>query len=133
MSNFRNAMREARAVLHAEMGDGAIVFNAAEYAADPNSEIVAIKVRVHEKFLAEGDLAGTNYHYSEVEDNAPVAVFWLNSPAGFAPVRGMSFLTEYGRGYRIDSVFPPDDQTQNAKVIELLPADMIGWPIYPVV
>lgn len=134
MSKFRDNMREARAVLHREMGDGAIIFDSDEMISSPNSfEILNIKVRVHEKFLQNGDLAGTNYHYAEVEDNSPVAVFWLNSPLGFVPKRGMYFLTEYNRGYRVDTVMPADDQTQNAKVIELLPSDMIGWPAYRVV
>lgn len=133
MGSFRDSMREARTILHQVMGDGAIVFDTAEIETSPNSfEITKIKVRVHEKFVQNGDLAGTNFHYAELEDSSPIAVFWLNDPIGFAPKRGMSFLTEYGRGYRIDTVMPPDDQTQNAKVIEMLPSDMVNWPPYQV-
>ena len=135
MGIFRDEMRKGRAVLHRTMGDGAIIF-AWPPEEDANGdpippELIKIKVRVHEKYMTLGDLKGTNYHYAEVEDDSPIAVFWLDDPAGFKPERGMYFLTEYGRGYRIDSTFPPDDQTQNAKVIELFQLDMNGWPVYP--
>lgn len=150
MSRFRDEMRIGRAVLHQTMGDGAVVFSwppeegplldgDGNPILDGNGnpvigplpvDLTRIQVRVHEKFLSHGDLAGTSYHYAEVEDNSPVAVFWVEGDSGFTPIRGLYFLTEYGRGYRIDSVFPKDDQTQNAKVIELLPQDMIGWPVY---
>ena len=128
MSRFRNEMRIARAILHREMGDGAIIF------AWPNANPVPlrIQVRVHENYRALGDMAGTNFHYAEMQTNSPIAVFWLNSPDGFVPSRGMVFITEYGRGYRIETVMPPDDQTQNAEVVELLPSDMIGMPQYTV-
>lgn len=150
MSRFRDEMRIGRAILHREMGDGALVFrwppdegplfdgDGNPILDDEGDQVIGylpvdttrIQVRVHEKFIAHGDLAGTNYHYAEVEDNSPIAVFWIAGSSGFVPERGLYFVTEYGRGYRIDSTFPKDDQTQNAKVIELLPEDMIGWPVY---
>ena len=129
MGVFRDEMRKGRAVLHQTMGDGAIVFAMPlEMDGEGNPVVTRIKVRVHEKFLQTGDLRGTNFHYAEVEDESPIAVFWLDE---IKPFRGMLFLTEYGRGYRVDTTLPTDDQTQNAKVIELLPRDMIGWPEYP--
>lgn len=137
MGVFRDEMRKGRAVLHQTMGDGAIVFDWPPQEDENGNpippETTGIKVRVHEHYLPHGDLKGTNYHYAEVEDDSPTAVFWLNDPPGFAPEYGRYFLTEYGRGYKIDAVSPPDDQTQNAKVIELLASDMEGWPVYPAV
>ena len=150
MSRFRDEMRKGRAILHRDMGDRAIIFawpvdDVQDTDDDGNPvfdddgnpvmvpgqpDLIRIRVRVHEKFLENGDLKGTNYHYAEMEDNSPVAVFWLNVPDGFAPKRDMYFVSEYGRAYRIDSTFPKDDVTQNAKVIELLEKDKVGLPVY---
>lgn len=127
MGNFRDQMRKGRAVIHQKMGDGAIIFAWPPEDGESVEILASVNVRVHEKFLMEGDLKGTNYHYAEVEANAPVAVFWREE---FVPVRGLFFLTEYGRGYMIDHALDPDDQTQNAKVTELLDIDMVGWPEY---
>lgn len=131
MGKFRDEMRNGRAVLHQTMGDGAIIFawplQLDELGNTIPPDVFVIKVRVHEYFKAQGDLKGTNYHYSELEDGAPVAVFWLEE---ISPARGMVFVTEYGRAYRVDTTFPKDDQTQNAKVIELLARDMVGMPEY---
>lgn len=127
MSFFRDEMRKARAVLHRDMGDGAVVF---QWPVPQGStlDLKRIKVRVHEKYLVQGDLEGAGYHAVELEDNAPVAVFWLEE---YRPVKGMCFLTEYGRGYIIETVKPEDDQTQNARVKELNERQMAGWPEYP--
>ncbi len=134
MSAFREEMRKGRAILHSRMGDRANIF-AYPFDEDDDGdpiapEIAHIRVRVHEKFMALGDLKGTNYHYAEMEDNAPIAVFWLNTPPGFKPERGMAFVTEYGRVYKIDSTFPADDQTQNAKVVEVLGSAKDEFPEY---
>ena len=134
MGKFREEMRKGRAILHQKMGDRANIF-AYPFDEDDDGNPVApdishIKVRVHEKFDALGDLKGTNYKYAEMEDNAPIAVFWLNIPTGFKPERGMAFVTEYGRVYIIDSTFPADDQTQNAKVNEVLGSRKAEFPEY---
>lgn len=128
MSKFRDKMRKGRAVLHKYMGDGAIVFDWPQ--TGPDFVVTNIQVRVHEKFLAQGDLAGTNAHYAEVEDSSPIGVFWLDQPAGFQPKRGKYLLTEYGRGYRIGTPMPVDDVTQNAELTPMLAKDMVGWPNY---
>lgn len=120
MGRFKEYMREARAILHEEMSEAALYFRATGDAA-PRS----ISVRVHDKWRALGDLKGTNFNYAEIEQVAPVIIFWR---AQIEPMRGAYVAVEPGVVYRIDNVSPHDDQTISATVVRLSKAEAAPFP-----
>src|SRR5690606_35034308 len=90
--------------------------------------IAEITVRVHDKFLRVGDLAGTNFHYAEVEENAPRAIFMR---AIIEPRRGYYLSTREGV-YHIESLQPPDDISVTANLSRLTEKEAAkqGHPTY---
>lgn len=99
---------------------------AAFYFADPSAgDPKRITVRVHEKWVALGDLKGTNFNYAETESIAPRIVFLLSE---VDPVRGAYVSIEPGLAYRIDNPSPPDDITVTATVIKVSAEDTEGFP-----
>lgn len=124
MGGFREEMREARGLVHDYMAVPALCFmDPAELSPQ------AVSVRVHEKWMALGDLKGTNFNYAEIEDIAPRMIFWR---AQITPKRGMIVSVEAGVAFTVDNVLPPDDLTVTASVTRLLPDKTRGFPL-PVV
>ena len=106
------------------------------YFADPFADDpLLITVRVHEKWVALGDLKGTNFNYAETADIAPRIVFMRNGVeapyVAVEPQRGYIVSIEPGVAYRIDNVQPPDDITVTATVIALDAADTLDFPLPP--
>lgn len=123
MGKFRQRMREGRRSLHEHMSVPALYF------ADPSADDpFLITVRVHEKWVALGDLKGTNFNYAETADIAPRIVFLRNE---VEPERGCIISVEPGVAFRIDNVLPPDDITVTATVIALEPGDTVDFPLPP--
>jgi len=123
MGKFRQRMREGRRTLHEHMSVPALYF------ADPSvDDPILITVRVHEKWVALGDLKGTNFNYAEVSDIAPRIIFLRSE---IEPERGYLVSVEPGVAFRIDNVLPPDDITVTATVIALSPDDTVGLPVPP--
>lgn len=107
---FRDRIREGRRRLHDYMHVDAFYYPEPEGVEIPFIRVV--RVRVHDKFLRVGDLAGTNFHYAEIEDNAPRAIFMRDE---IEPKKGFVLATDEGF-YRIDSVKPPDDISVTANL-----------------
>jgi len=106
MAGFHDDMREARAVLHDYMSRPALCFfDPAEL--NPRQ----VTVRVHEKWMALGDLKGTNFNYAEIEDVTPRIIFWRSM---IEPVDKMFVSIARGIAFQIDTVQPPDDVTITA-------------------
>lgn len=124
MGDFREGMREARAQLHEEMSVPAVYFEAPY---DPLTSVVKpITVRVHDKFLALGDLKGTNFNYAEIQSISPKIVFWLSE---VDPERDYIVSVEPGLAYRVDNPHEHDDLTVTADVVRLPKDKTIGFPL----
>jgi len=128
MGIFYDKMLDARRAVHDTMSRPALCsmdFSLAE--SDPDYVApLPITVRVHDKFLKLGDLAGTNFHYAEVEDNSPRMIFLVSE---ITPVRGLYVSLLPGVAYQVDHVEPQDNITITAKVVRLTPADAAGFPV----
>lgn len=124
MGAFREEIREARQILHEYMSMPAVYFLPPyEEGVTPTLEIT---VRVHDKFLALGDLKGTNFNYAEIEAISPKAIFML---AEVTPDRKYVISLEQGVAYVIDHTHEPDDITQKADVVRLDPSKTAGFPL----
>ena len=89
--------------------------------------IAEISVRVHDKFLRVGDLAGTNFNYAELEENSPRAIF-MN--AEMVPARGYYLSTAEGI-YKIEDTLPPDDISTTANLARITAEKLVaGHPVY---
>lgn len=122
---FRGMVRDARRTLHAFMRVGAFYYRWEDGVVI--SPIAEISVRVHDKFLRVGDLAGTNFNYADVEENSPRGIFML---AEISPKRGHYLSTQEGI-YFIDSLMPPDDISVTANLTRINAARQLeGHPVY---
>lgn len=89
--------------------------------------IAEISVRVHDKFLRVGDLAGTNFNYAETEENSPRGIF-MN--AEMVPSTGYYLSTAEGI-YKVDSTMPPDDISTTANLTRITAEKLVaGHPVY---
>ncbi|MEL4071756.1 hypothetical protein WKW50_16550 [Ochrobactrum sp. GPK 3] len=114
-------MREARETLHRDMSSPALYFTEEDY-----SDAIEVSVRMHEKWVASGDLKGTNFNYAEVEDVAPRLIFQVSE---VSPKRGAFVSIEPGLAYRVDSVDPEDDLTVTVIAIRLSKSETVGFPV----
>lgn len=128
---FQDKVDQARQQLHAYMHVDALYYSRPEDAATIPF-IRQITCRVHDKFLKVGDLAGTNFHYAEMEENSPRAIFMR---AEITPKKNMIMATKRGY-YRVDAVLPPDGITVTAHLARLthatdveglIPLDGSAW------
>jgi hypothetical protein len=126
MGAFRQEKIEARGILHEYMSFSAVLFTPPY---DPlTSDRKDVTVRVHDKFLALGDLKGTNFNYAELEAVAPQGIF-LVSEVMPGLKRGMILSVEPGLAYQVDSVKEPDNITIPANLIRMQAAKTTGFPI----
>jgi hypothetical protein len=124
MGKFRDQIREARRSLHDYMSVDALAW-AGPY--DPLRTVVTpVTVRVHEKWLALGDLKGTNFNYAEIESVTPRMIFLVSE---IDPKRGMYVSIAAGVAFRIDNTQPADDITQTANVVRLKLSETAGFPL----
>lgn len=125
MGAYREEMREARGLLHEYMSVPAVYFKSPY---DPDKTVVKeTTVRVHEKFLALGDLKGTNFNYAEMESIAPRLILLREDIPN--PQRGYIISIEPGEAYQLDHIQEPDDLTITALVIKLSPKEAAGFPL----
>lgn len=123
-NEFREQMRDARRQLHDYMSVDAVAWYG-EVPTDP-ADLKKLTVRVHEKWLALGDLKGTNFNYAEVESIAPRMIFMLDE---IHPDDGLWVSVEPGVAFRVDHTLEPDDITQTAVVVRLPERDTEGFPV----
>ncbi len=121
MATFRDHKRRARRNVHKHMRVAAF------YLADRNAVPVPCFVRVHTKFQALGDQAGTNLNYAEREDVTPRIIFWREELP--QPSRNAIISVEVGEAYQIDNIEPADDLTITAMVTRMDLADTIDLPV----
>ncbi|WP_425962730.1 hypothetical protein [Rhizobium nepotum] len=121
MASFRDIKRRARADVHLHMRVRAF------YLADRNAAPVQCFVRVHTKFQALGDQAGTNLNYAEREDVTPRIILWREELP--QPSRNAIISVEAGEAYQIDNVLPADDLTITAMVTRMDLADTTDLPV----
>lgn len=121
MGVFREQMREARRVLHEDMSVPAMYFME-----DAPEDAFQISVRIHEKWMALGDMKGTNFNYAETESIIPRIIFDLTE---VDPDRGAVVSVEPGVAYRVDTPLPPDDFIVTATVSKLTTDETTGFPL----
>lgn len=90
-------------------------------------------IRVHEKWMQQGDLKGTNFHYAEVEEVSPKIIIWASEWSHFLAegygFRGLIFSVEPELAFEVDSARPRDDQTITLNVFRLDPKRAAGFPV----
>jgi hypothetical protein len=124
MGKFRDQIREARRSLHEYMSVNALAWTGTY---DPLRTVVTeVTVRVHEKWMALGDLKGTNFNYAEIESVTPRMIFLVSE---VEPKRGMYVSVSPGLAFRVDNTQPPDDITQTANVVRLKVSETTGFPV----
>lgn len=121
MGRFREQIRAARHTLHDYMSVEAMYF-----LEDAPDDAVRVTVRVHEKWMALGDMKGTNFNYAETESITPRIIFMLSE---IDPERGAIVSVEPGVAYRVDTPLPPDDITVTATVSKLTADETAGFPL----
>ena len=125
MGSFRDQMDEARQILHEEMCVDALYF------ADPfdplRTVVTPVTVRIHDKFIALGDLKGTNFNYAELESIAPRIIFWRHDIE--MPQHKAIVSVKPGLAYRIDHSQEPDGLTITATVARMDAKKTIGFPV----
>jgi hypothetical protein len=94
----------------------------------PNTEVPCF-VRIHSKWDALGDVAGTAFGYAEQEERIPEIVF---DRTEVLPARHGIVSVETGEAYLVDHVLPRDLEWQRARVSVLSDEDTVGLPV-PVV
>ena len=111
MSLFRDEMRNARQELHDYMK-----FPAFYYSPGSSTAFEVVHVRLHDKFLLQGDLKGTNFHFAEVREDSPRLIFMR---AEKVPERNAVVVIDRRNAFRIDNLDPEDDITVKAFVVRL--------------
>jgi hypothetical protein len=96
----------------------------ASYYSDPATYAGTIHVRVHTKWVAHGDLKGTNLNYAESEDAAPRIVFDRDDVAN--PPRNGFVVISATEGYRIGQTEPPDGFTITAECARMTATELAG-------
>lgn len=110
---FQDKVDRARQQLHDYMHVDALYYSAPS--GDDIPYIRQITCRVHDKYLRVGDLAGTNFHYAEMEENSPRGIFMR---AEIEPKKNFILATKRGF-YRLDSALPPDGVTVTWNLVRL--------------
>ena len=122
MASFRDIKRKARRDVQKHLRVPAY------YLVSGEAEPVACFVRLHTKFGALGDMAGTNLGYAEREEILPRIILWREEIP--QPVRNAIISVEEGEAYLIDHVQPADDLTITATVVVMPASEAAGLP-YP--
>jgi hypothetical protein len=120
MAGFRDILRRGRRDVHQHMHVAAL------YIVE-GAEPLPCTVRVHNKFLALGDMKGTSFDYAEREDITPKLILWREEIP--QPQRNAIISVEAGEAYQIDHIAPPDDLTITATVIRMSADDAAGLPV----
>lgn len=128
MSIWSDAKAAARQSVQDTMGMPAVFYATA--ASTPTVEDDTVSVRVHDKMVPVGDLAGTSLSYAEVMERPTRAIFLVSEMEGRALARGsMILLQDYtgaAKGYFIDNVHPADGLTRTCDVTPLSASEMSG-------
>jgi hypothetical protein len=115
---FYEIKEKARRLLHQTMK------RPASYYETPGSAPRLVYVRVHTKWIEQGDLKGTNLSYAETEDTTPRIIFMrdeVNNP----PRLGLVILSA-DEGYRIGQTEPSDAISVTAEVTRMSAPDLVG-------
>lgn len=115
---LREIKTKARRDLHKAMQVPASYYESA--AATPR----LIHVRVHTKWVEQGDLKGTNLSYAETEDKAPRIIFDRAEVA--MPPRNSYVVISAEEGYRIGQTEPFDGITITAEAAVMTATELAG-------
>jgi hypothetical protein len=116
--SLRDIKNTARRALHDAMRVPA------SYYSDPATYVGLVHVRVHTKWLQQGDLKGTNLNYAETEDKAPRVLFLREEVDN--PPRGGYVVISEDEGYVIGQTEPVDGLTQTAQCAPMTAAQLAG-------
>lgn len=123
MSRFRQIKREARRAVHRELHVPAL------YIAVKNATPVPCNVRVWRarQDPAIGALDNKPGNAQMIVEEDRIRMYLPELPA----IRraGAIFSVESGEAYRIDHLYPVDDEYQTARVVPLNAADAAGLPV----
>lgn len=116
--SLRAVREKARRALHTAMRVPAHVY-------EPGETIPRrLYVRVHRKWLEQGDLKGTNFNYAEVEEKNPRVVFMREDIAN--PTRNTLVIVAADEGYRLGQTEPPDGITITAEAVPMTAREFEG-------
>lgn len=120
--SFRDIKKQSRRDLHDQMKVAAAVYVGGKLFAE--EERYEISVRVHNKNVTAGDLAGTSLGYAEVREDNPQIVFDLLE---YAPLREDVVILTATEGYRVQVVDPADGEFQVASVLRMSTAQLASY------
>jgi hypothetical protein len=112
---FRDIKNRARRDLHKAMQVPAY------YYAQGSLVPLPVNIRVHNKWLAQGDVKGTSFAFAETREDAPALVFLYDE---IDPDIGAVVMISSSEGYRVQVPDPRYLQTVTAKVTPLLPHEL---------
>lgn len=115
---LREIKTKARRALHTAMQVPASFYET------PVATPRLIHVRVHSKWIEQGDLKGTNLNYAETEDLAPRIVFDRAEVAN--PARNSLVVISAEEGYRVGQTEPVDGITITAEAARMTAAELSG-------
>lgn len=116
------SLREIKARARRDLHEAMKV--AASYYASEAAAPALVHVRVHTKWVEQGDLKGTNLNYAETEDTAERIVFDRAEVSN--PPRSSFVVISAEEGYWVNHTEPPDGITITAEVSPMKATELAG-------
>jgi hypothetical protein len=122
--SLREIKEQARRDLHNGMKVSALYLS--EWPVEGEPVAIPCEVRVHTKFKALGDLAGTSLGYAETQEPVPRLLFMKDQ---VDPVNQAVVSISLEEAYRIVLVNPADGITVTAEVTPMSATQRVGLPL----
>lgn len=120
--SFRDIKQKSRRDLHEHMKVAVACYVGGKLFAEEDRR--EISVRIHNKNVNAGDLAGTSLGYAEVREDAPKIVFDVLE---YEPKRLDVVIVAASEGYRVDTVDPSDGEFQTANVVRMSETELASY------
>jgi hypothetical protein len=123
---LRAIKEQARRDLHDAMKVAALYLPEWPVAEEEEPEAIPCNVRIHTKFKALGDLAGTSLSYAETQEPTPKAIFMREE---VDPINNAVISVSVDEAYRIAFVHPKDGLTTTVDIVSMSATQRIGLPV----
>lgn len=131
---FRDIKARARGTVHSTMQVAALYLvenpdyvSPTETPDEDQYDETPVNVRVHSGEIALGDMKGTNFHFSQREEENPSIIFLYSEMP--SPERNAIVSVADGEAYRVDHVKPRDNLTVTAECLRLSASEATGLPL----
>jgi len=89
-------------------------------------QAVTVRLFIRDEIKA-GDMAGTNFHYAEMQERVPRILFMREQVN--LPARGAVVSVAPGEAYRIDNTEPADDISVTCECTRMFSQETTGLPV----